>query len=156
MRLLVPFGRHCDQFAVAVELADVGKDDVREHTGMVQLFAPLFDAAFVGKLAQHALELDAVGIFHAEGARDLARADFAGLLADKREDLVLGRALGSGRGSCHEKQSARDTRSQSRLVFTTVGYSPAILPAIMSCPWPCAQAWPSGRREFSEVRRSLC
>ena len=45
------------------------------------LAAALGDRAFVGELAQHALERGAVGVLQAEGARDLALADFAGLLA---------------------------------------------------------------------------
>ena len=62
--------------------------------GVMQLLAAALDLALVGELAQHALELGAVGILQAEGARDLARADLAGLLADEGEDVVLG---GEGR-----------------------------------------------------------
>jgi hypothetical protein len=47
------------------------------------------DAAFVGEFAQHALELGAVGVLQAEGARDLARADLAGLLADEGDSSSL-------------------------------------------------------------------
>ena len=47
---------------------------------MVQLLAALLDAALVLKLAQHGLERGTVGVLHAEGARDLAGADFSGLL----------------------------------------------------------------------------
>ena len=56
----------------------------------MQLLAAALDAAFVGELAQHALERGAVGVLQAEGARDLARADLAGLLADEGEQFVLG------------------------------------------------------------------
>ena len=57
---------------------------------MVQLLAALFDGAFVGQVAQHALELGAQRIFQAEGARDFAGADFAGTLADEGEKVSLG------------------------------------------------------------------
>ena len=53
------------------------------------------DAAFVGKLAQHALELDAAVVLQVEGARDLAGADLAGVLADEGEDFFL-----AGEGDC--------------------------------------------------------
>ena len=56
---------------------------------MVQLLAALLDAALVGELAQHALERGAVGVLEAEGARDLAGADLAGLLADEGEESSL-------------------------------------------------------------------
>ena len=46
---------------------------------MMQLAAAGFDAAFVGKLAQHFLERDAVCVFQSEGARNFARADLAGI-----------------------------------------------------------------------------
>ena len=48
-----------------------------------------FDVAFVGQLAQHALQLDAAVVLQIEGAGDLARADLAGLFADEGEDLFL-------------------------------------------------------------------
>ena len=92
--VLVPFGRQRDQLAVAVARGDVGEHDVGQGAGMVQLLAAALDAAFVGELAQHALERGAVGVLQAEGARDLARADLAGLLADEGEEVVFG---GKGR-----------------------------------------------------------
>ena len=55
VRLLVPFGRNGDQFAVAVALGDVGQDDLRQRAGLMQLLAAAFDAAFVGQFAQHPL-----------------------------------------------------------------------------------------------------
>ena len=64
----------------------------------MQLLAPALDVAFVGKLAQHALELGAVGVLEAESAGDLARADLAGLLADEGEELVFAREEGSFHG----------------------------------------------------------
>jgi hypothetical protein len=75
---LIPFGRDRDQFAVAVARRDVGDHDMGQRPGMVQLLAALLDAAFVPELAQHGLERGAVGVLHAEGARDLAGADFSG------------------------------------------------------------------------------
>ena len=64
---------------------------------MMQPLAPPLDVAFVGKFAQHALERRPVGILGAECARDLARADFAGVLADEGKQLF---ARGKG-GSFH-------------------------------------------------------
>jgi hypothetical protein len=87
---LVPFGRQRDQLAVAVALGDVGDHHVGQSPGMMQLLAAVFDFAVVGKLTQHALERGAVGILQAEGARDLARADLSGLLADEGEEVVFG------------------------------------------------------------------
>ena len=87
---LVPFGRQCDQLAVGIARGDVAEHDVGQGAGMMQLLAAALDAAFVGKLAQHALEVGAVGVLHAEGARDLAGADLAGMLADEGEDVVFG------------------------------------------------------------------
>ena len=49
------------------------------------------DRAFVGELAQDALQFDAVGVLQAEFARDLAGADFAGIGTDKGDDGVPGR-----------------------------------------------------------------
>ncbi len=57
---------------------------------MVQLLAPLLDRAFVGQVAQHALELGAQRVLQAEGTRDLAGADVAGMLADESEKFSLG------------------------------------------------------------------
>jgi hypothetical protein len=48
------------------------------------------DFALARQLAQHAFEGGTVGILHAEGASDLARADVSGLLADEGEDVVFG------------------------------------------------------------------
>ena len=107
VRVLVPFGRHRDQFAVAVARGDVGDHDVRQGAGMMQLLAAALDRAFVGKLAQHALERGAVGILQAEGARDLAGADLAGLLADEGEEVVFGGSGRFGASAFHENESAR-------------------------------------------------
>ncbi len=43
----------------------------------------------VGEFAQHALERDAVGVLHIEGARDLARSDLARLRGDEGEEVLL-------------------------------------------------------------------
>ena len=48
------------------------------------------------------LSVGAVGVLQAEGARDLAGADLAGLLADEGEDVVLGGEGRFGGGACHE------------------------------------------------------
>ena len=102
VRLLVPFGRNRDQFAVGVAAADIGQHDRGQGAGMMQLLLALIHAALVGELAQHALELGAVGVLEAEGARDLARADTARLLADEGEDLLLGRIGWFALGAFHE------------------------------------------------------
>jgi hypothetical protein len=70
---------------------------------MVQLLAAMLDVAFIGKLAEHPLELGAVGVLHAEVAREFARADFTRLLADEGEDLGFAGAGCLGRGSGHEE-----------------------------------------------------
>ena len=101
VRLLVPFGRDGDQFAVAVAAGDVGHHDMRQRAGVMQLLAPVLDDAVVGELAQHALERGAVGVLQPEGARDLAGADLAGLLADEGNEVVFGREVRFGGGSCH-------------------------------------------------------
>ena len=90
MLVFIPFGGDGDQFAVAVARGDVGEHHMGQGAALVQLLAAALDLAFVGELAQHALELDAVGILHAEGARDFAGADLAGLLADEGEEVVFG------------------------------------------------------------------
>jgi hypothetical protein len=87
--VLVPFGRRRDQLAVVVAAGDVGKRDVRQLARMMQLLAPGFDPALVGEFAQQALELGAAVVLEIEGARDLARADLSGLLADEGEHLFL-------------------------------------------------------------------
>src|SRR5262249_3674369 len=90
VRLLVPFRRHGDELAVGIAAGDVGEHDGGEGAGAVQLLAAPLDAAIVGELAQHALERDAVGVFHVEGASNLARPDLALLGGDKGEEILLG------------------------------------------------------------------
>ena len=84
-----------------------------------------FDAAFVGELAQHALERGAVGVLQAEGAGDLARADLAGLLADEgergrlwtgRAAVSCGRFMTAGR----EVSSSRDQLGVPALACASV------------------------------------
>jgi len=87
--VLVPFGRRGDQLAVVVAAGDVGQCNLGQGAGRVQLFTVGLDAAFVGQLTQHALQLDAAVVLQIEGAGDLARADLAGLLGDKGEDFFL-------------------------------------------------------------------
>ena len=95
MRFLVPFVGRGDQVAVGVARRSTSASTVEGRVpGMVQLLAALLDRAFVGELAQQALELGAHGVLQAEGARDLAGADFAGVLADEGEEFCLG---GEGR-----------------------------------------------------------
>ena len=94
VRFLIPLVRGCNEIAVAVARRDIGQYGRGQGAGMVQLLAPLFDRAFVGKLAQQALEIGAQRVLQAEGAGDFAGADFAGLVADEGEDVGLG---GKGR-----------------------------------------------------------
>src|SRR5262249_48920164 len=109
VRLLVPFGRHRDELAVAVALADVGDHDVRQAARLVQLLAPPLDAAFLRQLLQGHLKRPAVGVLQVEGARDLPGADLAGwLTCDEGEDLFPEREGGrGGRGSFHETDNMR-------------------------------------------------
>src|SRR5262249_15393757 len=109
---LVPLGGQRDQLAVGIARGDVGDHDWGQGPGVMQLLAAALDAAFVGKLAQHALERGAVGVLQAEGAGDLAGADLAGLLPDEGEEVVFG---GEGRegwvwGRVTKIKSASKTR----------------------------------------------
>ena len=70
---------------------------------MMQLLASALDATLLRQFAQHALELGAVSILHPEGARDLARADFSGVLAHIGDEVVFGgEGWFFGKGACHE------------------------------------------------------
>ncbi len=95
MGVLVPFVRSGNEVAVAVARRHIGEHGRGQDAGMVQLLAALLDRAFVGELAQQALEVGAQCVFQAEGARDFAGADFAGLVSDEGEDVGLG-----GKGGC--------------------------------------------------------
>src|SRR5262249_30358330 len=75
---LVPLGGKRDQLAIGIARGDVGDHNRGQGPGVMQLLAAALDAAFVGELAQHALERGAVGVLQAEGAGDLAGADLAG------------------------------------------------------------------------------
>jgi len=97
VRLFIPFRGPGQELAVGVAAGDVGDHYGGQRPGMMQALTPPFDVAFVGKLAQHALERRPVGIFGAECPRNLARADFAGMLADEGKQLF---ARGKG-GSFH-------------------------------------------------------
>src|SRR6516162_7330776 len=101
---LVPLRRQRDQLAVGVARGDVGEHDGGQGAGVMQLLAAALDQALVGKLAQHALEDGAIGVLQAEGARDLAGADLAGLLADEGEEVVFGGKGRLGMGTCHENK----------------------------------------------------
>ena len=74
---------------------------------MVQLLAALLDAALVRKLAQHGLEGGAVGVPQVEGARDLAGADFSGLLADEGDEVVFGGKWGLVVRTFHNSDRSR-------------------------------------------------
>ena len=97
VRLFIPFRGPGQELAVGVAAGDVGDHYGGQRPGMMQALTPPFDVAFVGKLAQHALERRPVGILGAECPRNLARTDFAGVLADEGKQLF---ARGKG-GSFH-------------------------------------------------------
>jgi hypothetical protein len=101
---LVPFARQRDQLAVGIARGDIAEHDVGQTAGVMQLLAPAFDQALVGKLAQHALECRAVGVLQAEGACDFAGADFAGCLADEGEQVVFGGKRRLLMGAFHENK----------------------------------------------------
>ena len=95
--VFVPFRGARQQLAVAVAAGDVGKHDLGQRAGAMQPLAMPLDAAAIRQLAQHALEFRPIGILRAKCARDFARADLAGVLADKGKKL-----LARGQGSaCH-------------------------------------------------------
>ena len=88
---LVPFARQRDQLAVRISLRDIREHHGRQRSRVMQFLAATLDLALVRELAQHAPELGAVGILHAEGAGDFAGAYSSALRADEGEDVVLGR-----------------------------------------------------------------
>jgi hypothetical protein len=88
MELFVPLGRARQKLAIAVAAGDVGENDWRQCAGVMQPFAPAIDPAFIGQIAQHALERGAIRILGAERARDLADADLAASFADEGDKLL--------------------------------------------------------------------
>ena len=88
MGVFVPFGRPCQEFAVVVAAGNVGENDRRQSTGVMQPFAPPIDLAIVSEFAEHAVERGAIRIFGAEGARDLSDADFAAAFADEGDKFL--------------------------------------------------------------------
>src|SRR5580658_831039 len=98
VRVFVPFSRSRQQFTVAVATGDVGEDDGRQRAGVMQALSALFDVPAVGEFAQHLLERSAVGILGAERAGYLARADLAGVLANKSQKLFARRKGGGFHG----------------------------------------------------------
>ncbi len=65
---------------------------------MMQFLPSFLDGALVGHIAQQAFEIRAQRIFQPECARDFARADFSGLVADEGEYLGFGREGGCSFG----------------------------------------------------------
>src|SRR5262249_48150261 len=61
----------------------------RQRAGGVQFLATALDASVIGEFSKHCLECGAVGVLEPEGARDLARADLAGLSGDEGDQIVL-------------------------------------------------------------------
>ena len=90
MFCLVPFRGDRNELSIGIPSTYVCNDDLGQYSRAMQSLAPTFDAALIRKLPQHALERDTVGIFHAEGPRNLARADFARPAADEGDKLVFG------------------------------------------------------------------
>jgi hypothetical protein len=87
--LAIPFGGNGNQLAVGIAAGDVGEDDARERAGVVELLAALFDAAFVGEVAQHGFQRGAICVLEPEGSGDLAGADVAGFLADEGKHVFF-------------------------------------------------------------------
>ena len=88
VEFFVPLGRAGQKFAIAVAAGDVGENDRRQSAGVMQPFAPAIDAAFIGQIAQHALERGAICILGAERARDFADADLAASFADEGDKFL--------------------------------------------------------------------
>src|SRR6185437_14210362 len=86
--LFIPFGRGCDQFAIAVAAGNVGHHGRRKRCRLVAFLALFGDRALVGEFAQDAFQLDPIGVLEAELPRDLAGADFAGVRADECDNGV--------------------------------------------------------------------
>ena len=97
---LVPFGRNGEQFAVAVATRDIGQQGCGQGFGLADFLAALLDDAFVRELAQQLLQRGAVGVLEAELARDLTRADLAGVGANEGDDGVRRRKAAVAL-SCH-------------------------------------------------------
>src|SRR5436190_19731529 len=89
VRGLIPVCRNRNELAMGVARRDVGDYHMRQCPGMMQLSAAAFEPAFIGELAQHALERRAVGVLHAEGAGNLARAYFSRPAADECDKIVF-------------------------------------------------------------------
>jgi hypothetical protein len=85
---LIPFGGRRDQLAVVVASGDVGHHGRRQGGRLLDLLAAFFDRALIGQFAQNALQLDAVGVFQAELARDLAGSDVPRTRTNKGDDGV--------------------------------------------------------------------
>jgi hypothetical protein len=98
---------------------------------MMQFLAPALDQSIVGKFAQHALERRAVGILEAEGARDLAGADLAGRLADKREEGFFGGERRLGMGTFHENK----IRERNSLMREDMGTSGSFRHSVAAVGW---------------------
>src|SRR5262249_43800170 len=157
---LVPFGWKRDQLPVGVARGDVRHDDLRQRARTMKFSPPPFDTALVGKLAQHPLKRDAVDVFHAEGTRDLTRADLAGLPSDECENVVFG---GEG-GFAHwvwQSGLLRDPDSRAwfrRSPAPTAGFWPSAPVSFLLAPpapallRPCAWRMPD---VASSTSRSL-
>ena len=85
---------------------------------LVQLLAALLDRALIGEVAQHALQFGAIGILQTEGARDLARAGFAGMVLDEGEQLLAG---GEGMGLVRGAGQDVSVSDQPALAFAFSG-----------------------------------
>jgi hypothetical protein len=91
---LVPFGGGGDQLAVGVAAGDVGDQCRGERVRLGHRVAFFLDGAVVGELAQHALELDAIGVLQAELARNFAGPDLSGICLDEGDDgAPVGKAM---------------------------------------------------------------
>ena len=84
----IPIGGNGDQLAILVARDDIGEHHGRQHVLAGQALALAIDHAFLLELLEQMLEEDPVTTLDAEGARDFAAADLAGLLLDEGNDLV--------------------------------------------------------------------
>src|SRR5262249_28611141 len=88
---LVPFRRRRNQLAIGISASNISQDGRGKGCGLGNCLAAFDDPALVGKLAQQALQLCAVGVLQAELARDFLCPDVSGIPSDESDDGVPGR-----------------------------------------------------------------
>ena len=93
VRVLVPFRRPRQKFAVGVAAGDVGEHHRGQGAAMMHALAAVLDLTLVGEFAQHVPQRRPVGVLGAEGAGDLAGADLAAMFANEGEKFLAGRQV---------------------------------------------------------------